>query len=160
MAKTGLTTSTTSKTADMRTREAIAIEDLTKRYGHYFSLGLNDISRLKALLPLAGARLSCYPGLRRCQPPRVPACFRWMRSWLRFSWSNTLGDAMWEIPDRLEVDLFLDVVDDSACAPPDTPVRRTDDGLVLLWTATHLRHLSKLAAWRLRRLGLRLAGDS
>ena len=63
---------------------------------------------------------------------------------------------MWELPDPRSFDSLLDVLDDSAkrWAGKRQFALRTDDGLQLPWTAAELRHRSKLAAWRLRRLGL------
>ena len=64
--------------------------------------------------------------------------------------------ATWEIPDPREFDSLLDVLDDSATrwAGKRQFALRTDDGIEVPWTAEDLRYRSKLAAWRLRRLGL------
>jgi long-chain acyl-CoA synthetase len=62
----------------------------------------------------------------------------------------------WEIPDPRTFDSLLDVLDDSVTRWQGKRqfALRTDDGIELPWTAADLRHASKLAAWRLRRLGL------
>ncbi len=62
----------------------------------------------------------------------------------------------WEVPDPRSFDSLLDVLDDSATrwAGKRQFALRTDDGIELPWTAADLRYRSKLAAWRLRRLGL------
>ncbi|HUS21257.1 MAG TPA: AMP-binding protein [Aeromicrobium sp.] len=62
----------------------------------------------------------------------------------------------WEIPDPRQFESLLDLLDDSATrwAGRRQFALRTDDELVLPWTAADLRYRSKLAAWRLRRLGL------
>src|SRR5688500_4181841 len=67
---------------------------------------------------------------------------------------------MWELPDPRSFDSLLDVLDDSATryAGRRQFALRTDDGIELPWSAADLRHRSKLAAWRLRRLGL-TSGD-
>ena len=72
---------------------------------------------------------------------------------------NRLPRAMadtWEVPDPGSFDSLLDVLDDSATrwAGKRQFALRTDDGIELPWTAADLRYRSKLAAWRLRRLGL------
>jgi long-chain acyl-CoA synthetase len=63
---------------------------------------------------------------------------------------------MWEIPDPRTFDSLLDVLDDSATrwAGKRQFALRTDDGIELPWSAADLRYRSRLAAWRLRRLGL------
>ena len=62
----------------------------------------------------------------------------------------------WEIPDPRQFESLLDLLDDSATrwAGKRQFALRTDDDLVLPWTAADLRYRSKLVAWRLRRLGL------
>jgi long-chain acyl-CoA synthetase len=64
---------------------------------------------------------------------------------------------MWEVPDPRSFDSLLDVLDDSATrwAGKRQFALRTDEGIELPWTAADLRYRSKLAAWRLRRLGLK-----
>jgi long-chain acyl-CoA synthetase len=63
---------------------------------------------------------------------------------------------MWELPDPRTFDSMLDLLDDASTryAGKRQFALRTDDGLQLPWTAADLRYRSKLAAWRLRRLGL------
>jgi long-chain acyl-CoA synthetase len=63
---------------------------------------------------------------------------------------------MWELPDPRTFDSLLDVLDDAATRynGKRQVALRTDDGLVLPWSAADLRYRSKLAGWRLRRLGL------
>ena len=67
---------------------------------------------------------------------------------------------MWEVPDPRTFDSLLDVLDDAATRWTGKRqfALRTDDGIELPWTAADLRYRSKLAAWRLRRLGL-VPGD-
>ena len=67
---------------------------------------------------------------------------------------------MWELPDPRTFDSLLDVLDDSAIRYEGKRqfALRTDDGIELPWSAKDLQYRSKLAAWRLRRLGLN-AGD-
>ncbi|MEX2546745.1 MAG: AMP-binding protein [Chloroflexota bacterium] len=63
---------------------------------------------------------------------------------------------MWALPNPRTFDSLLDVLDDSAVryAGKRQFALRTDDGIELPWSAADLRYRSKLAAWRLRRLGL------
>src|SRR3990172_4228835 len=63
---------------------------------------------------------------------------------------------MWRVPDPRAFDSLLELVEDAAVryAGRQQMALRTDDGLHLPWTAAELNHHSKLAAWRLRRLGL------
>ncbi len=63
---------------------------------------------------------------------------------------------MWELPDPTTFDSLLDLLDDASTryAGRRQLALRTDDGLELPWTAADLRYRSKLAAWRLQRLGL------
>ena len=63
---------------------------------------------------------------------------------------------MWELPDPTTFDSLLDLLDDASTryAGKRQLALRTDDGLQLPWTAADLKYRSKLAAWRLRRLGL------
>jgi long-chain acyl-CoA synthetase len=67
---------------------------------------------------------------------------------------------MWQLPDPRSFDSLLDMLDDAATryAGRGQLGLRTDEGLELRWSAAELRHRSRLAAWRLRRLGL-LPGD-
>jgi long-chain acyl-CoA synthetase len=67
---------------------------------------------------------------------------------------------MWELPDPRTFDSLLDLLDDSAVRYNGKRqfALRTDEGLQLPWSAADLRYRSKLAAWRLRRLGL-ASGD-
>ncbi len=60
-------------------------------------------------------------------------------------------------PDPARFDSLLDLLDDAAVGYRDRPVLslHTDEGRSLAWTADELRHRSRLAAWRLRRLGLK-----
>jgi long-chain acyl-CoA synthetase len=60
-------------------------------------------------------------------------------------------------PDPGGFDSLVDLMDDAAERyPRDRAVLilRTDDGIALAWSAAELRHRSRLAAWRLRALGL------
>ncbi|MGI8928589.1 MAG: AMP-binding protein, partial [Candidatus Limnocylindrales bacterium] len=63
---------------------------------------------------------------------------------------------MWELPDPRTFGSLLDLLDDSATryAGKRQFALRTDDGIELPWSARDLQYRSKLAAWRLRRLGL------
>lgn len=63
---------------------------------------------------------------------------------------------MWEVPDPRTFDSLLGMLDDAATrwAGKRQFALRTDDGIELPWSAGDLQYRSKLAAWRLRRLGL------
>src|SRR5215212_5331933 len=63
---------------------------------------------------------------------------------------------MWQVPDPRTFNSLLDLLDDSAVrwAGRRQFALRTDDGIELPWSARELRYRSKLAAWRLTRLGL------
>src|SRR5512144_187084 len=63
---------------------------------------------------------------------------------------------MWQLPDPRTFDSLLDLIEDAATryAGREQMALRTDDGLHLPWSAADVSHHSKLAAWRLRRLGL------
>jgi long-chain acyl-CoA synthetase len=62
----------------------------------------------------------------------------------------------WPIPKAGTFDSLLDLLDDSAerWGGKRQFALRTDDGIELPWSAGDVKHHSKLAAWRLRRLGL------
>jgi long-chain acyl-CoA synthetase len=64
---------------------------------------------------------------------------------------------MWEVPNPGTFDSLLSMLDDSASrwAGKRQFVLRTDSGFELPWSARDLQYRSKLAAWRLRRLGLK-----
>jgi long-chain acyl-CoA synthetase len=64
---------------------------------------------------------------------------------------------MWQLPDPRTFDSLLDLLDDSSTryAGRRQFGLRTDEGLALPWTAADIKRHSKLAAWRLRRLGLK-----
>jgi len=68
--------------------------------------------------------------------------------------------AKWEVPHPGDFDSLLEWLDDSAerWHGKRQFALRTDDGIELPWSARDLVYRSKLAAWRLRRLGLQ-SGD-
>jgi long-chain acyl-CoA synthetase len=63
---------------------------------------------------------------------------------------------MWELPDPRSFDSLLDLLDDAANRYHGKRqlALRTDEGLELPWSARDVRRRARLAAWRLRRLGL------
>ena len=63
---------------------------------------------------------------------------------------------MWEVPDPRKFDSLLEMLDDAAIRWGGRRqfALRTDDGIELPWSARDLQYRSKLAAWRIRRLGL------
>jgi long-chain acyl-CoA synthetase len=63
---------------------------------------------------------------------------------------------MWELPDPRSFDSLLDLLDDAANRYHGKRQLglRTDEGLQLPWSARDVRRRARLAAWRLRRLGL------
>jgi long-chain acyl-CoA synthetase len=64
---------------------------------------------------------------------------------------------MTRFPDLRTFDSLLDILDDAATRwPADRRMwaMATDDGVVLPWTATEMQRRSRLAAWRLRAMGL------
>ncbi|CAN5849457.1 N/A [soil metagenome] len=63
---------------------------------------------------------------------------------------------MWELPDPRTFDSLLDLIEDASRRYDGKPqlALRTDEGRLLEWSARELDHRSRLAAWRLRRLGL------
>jgi long-chain acyl-CoA synthetase len=63
---------------------------------------------------------------------------------------------MWELPDPRSFGSLLDLLADAARRYHGKPqlALRTDEGRQLEWSAQELEYRSKLAAWRLRRLGL------
>src|SRR5687767_914699 len=63
---------------------------------------------------------------------------------------------MWEVPNPRTFDSLLSMLDDAATrwAGKRQFALRTDDGIELPWSARDLQYRSKLAAWRLRRLGI------
>jgi long-chain acyl-CoA synthetase len=63
---------------------------------------------------------------------------------------------MWPVPDPRKFDSLLDLLDDAVTrwAGRRQYALRTDEGIELAWTAADMRRRSKLAAWRLRRLGI------
>ena len=64
---------------------------------------------------------------------------------------------MWEVPNPRDFNSLLEMLDDSATrwGGKRQFALRTDDGIELPWSARDLVYRSKLAAWRLRRLGLK-----
>jgi long-chain acyl-CoA synthetase len=67
---------------------------------------------------------------------------------------------MWQLPDPRSFDSLLDLLADASRRYHGKPqlALRTDEGRQLEWSAKELEYRSKLAAWRLRRLGLQ-SGD-
>jgi long-chain acyl-CoA synthetase len=68
---------------------------------------------------------------------------------------------MAEFPDLAQFDSLLEILDDAADRWPRERrmwAMRTDDGVVLPWSAAEMQRRSRLAAWRLRAMGLE-AGD-
>ncbi len=67
---------------------------------------------------------------------------------------------MWALPDATKFDSLIDLIEDAAerYAGREQMVLRTDDGLEMPSSARDVAHNSKLVAWRLRALGLRI-GD-
>jgi long-chain acyl-CoA synthetase len=62
-----------------------------------------------------------------------------------------------EYPDPTTFTSVIDILDDAATRYPATRPTlslRTDDGIVLAWSAAELRRRARLAAWRLRAAGL------
>jgi long-chain acyl-CoA synthetase len=66
-----------------------------------------------------------------------------------------------EYPDASQFDSLVALLDDAATRWPTDRAAyslRTDDGIVMAWSAAEMRRRSLLAAWRLRAMGL-AAGD-
>ncbi len=64
---------------------------------------------------------------------------------------------MAERPDPRELGSLVELLDEAAARYPGrtTLALRTDEGMALAWTPAETRHRARLAAWRLRGLGLR-----
>jgi long-chain acyl-CoA synthetase len=63
---------------------------------------------------------------------------------------------MWELPDPREFGSLIDLIEDAAQRynGREQMALRTDEGLQLRWSARDISYRSKLAAWRLRALGI------
>ena len=61
-----------------------------------------------------------------------------------------------QLPDPREFNSLLDLLDDAAQRYDGRRqlALRTDEGIELPWSARDLRHRARLAAWRMRALGL------